>query len=47
MEHHLTNLEKKIDDLLASTEEQNNDSAAQMLHGEQRVIGEDYGGKAS
>ena len=41
MEHQLTNLENKIDDLLASTEEQTNDSAAQMLQGETKVIEEE------
>lgn len=38
MEHQLTALESKIDDLLASTEEQNHDIAAQMLSGGQKSM---------
>lgn len=38
MEHQLTNLERKIDDLLASAEEQQHDVAAHMLAGNHEEI---------
>ena len=41
MEHQLTHLERKLDDLLASAEEQADDSAAHMLSGNQKVVGEE------
>ena len=39
MEHQLTNLERKLDDLLASAEEQDHDTAAYMLAGNEQVVG--------
>ena len=42
MEHQLTNLERKIDDLLASAEEQKHDVAAHMLAGShEEVVGKE------
>ena len=41
MEQQLTNLEQKIDELLASAEKQIDDSAANMLSGNQTVVGEE------
>lgn len=43
MENQLTQLEAKIDDLLASAEEQSQDTAAQMLSGKQDEVGDKVG----